>query len=178
MSHVCVPMACRSRACRRNGQELMRVDVPPARRRSNARPARCTRTGSLPPETGHSQAPLAATVAVEAGYPACGLGACRAAHLWHAPAEPPGTSRLAGQGVFKGPRGGIFQSVTATGIDYIRPNGVHLLSLSCAKQKSKPTVGIALVSFATILIGYSTFFILVGLYLLTPKYLSKFTSCF
>ena len=73
----------------------MRVDVPPARRRLKARPARCRRTGSLPPETGHSQAPLAATVAVEAGYPACGLGACRAAHLWHAPAEPPGTFRQA-----------------------------------------------------------------------------------
>ena len=73
----------------------MRVDVPPARRRLKARPARCRRTGSLPPETGHSQAPLAATVAVEAGYPACGLGACRAAHLWHAPAQPPGTFRQA-----------------------------------------------------------------------------------
>ena len=56
----------------------------------------------------------AATVAVEARRPACGLGACRPAGLGHAPAEPPGTSRLAGQGVFKGPRGGIFQSVTAT----------------------------------------------------------------
>ena len=33
--------------------------------------------------------------------------------------------------------------------------------LKYAKQKGKPTVGIALVSFATILIGYSTFFILV-----------------
>ena len=66
----------------------------------------------------------AATVAVEARRPACGLGACRPAGLGHAPAEPPGTSRLAGRGaVFKGPRGGIFQSVTATGIDYIRPNG-------------------------------------------------------
>ena len=85
----------------------MRVDVPPARRSLKARPARCRRTGSLPPETGHSQAPLAATVAVEAGYPACGLGACRAAHLWHAPAEPPGTFRQAARMVFKGLRGGI-----------------------------------------------------------------------
>ena len=71
----------------------------------------------------------AATVAVEARRQACGLGACRPAGLGHAPAEPPGTSRLAGpvDGVFKGPRGGIFQSVTATGIDYIRPNG-YLIS--------------------------------------------------
>ena len=66
----------------------------------------------------------AATVAVEARRPACGLGACRPAGLGHAPPEPPGTSRLAGQevGVFKGPRGGIHQLATATGIDYIRPN--------------------------------------------------------
>ena len=33
--------------------------------------------------------------------------------------------------------------------------------LKYAKTKNKPKVGIALVSFATILIGYSTFFILV-----------------
>ena len=51
----------------------------------------------------------AATVAVEAGRPACGLGACRAAHLWHAPAEPPGTFRQAARMVFKGLRGGIHQ---------------------------------------------------------------------
>ena len=36
-----------------------------------------------------------------------------------------------------------------------------IFGLKYAKQKGKPTVGIALVSFATILIGYSTFFILV-----------------
>ena len=67
----------------------------------------------------------AATVAVEARRPACGLGACRPAGLGHAPAEPPGTSRLAGQevGVFKGPRGGIHQLARATGNNYIRPNG-------------------------------------------------------
>ena len=38
----------------------------------------------------------AATVAVEARRPACGLGACRPAGLGHAPPEDPGTS-LAGQ---------------------------------------------------------------------------------
>ena len=66
----------------------------------------------------------AATVAVEARRPACGLGACRPAGLGHAPAEPPGTSRLAGPvDCFQRAEGGIFQSVTATGIDYIRPNG-------------------------------------------------------
>ena len=36
-----------------------------------------------------------------------------------------------------------------------------VFGLKYAKRKNKPTIGIALVSFATILIGYSTFFILV-----------------
>ena len=87
----------------------------------------------------------AATVAVEARRPACGLGACRPAGLGHAPAEPPGTSRLAGQGVFKGPRGGIFQSVTATGIDYIRPNGnAHPANLfwKCTGQQGLGGTGV------------------------------------
>ena len=87
----------------------------------------------------------AATVAVEARRPACGLGACRPAGLGHAPAEPPGTSRLAGQGVFKGPRGGIFQSVTATGIDDIRPNGnAHPANLfwKCTGQQGLGGTGV------------------------------------
>ena len=94
-----------------------------AARRPDRRAARA-RAPSRPKSAIPGSGPVgAATVAVEARRPACGLGACRPAGLGHAPAEPPGTSRLAGQGVFKGPRGGIFQSVTATGIDYIRPNG-------------------------------------------------------
>ena len=96
-----------------------------AARRPDRRAARA-RAPSRPNPAILGSGPVgAATVAVEARRPACVLGACRPVGLGHAPPEPPGTSRLAGQevGVFKGPRGGIHQLARATGNNYIRPNG-------------------------------------------------------
>ena len=76
-----------------------------AARRPDRRSARA-RAPSRPKPAIPGSGPVgAATVAVEARRPACGLGACRPAGLGHAPPEPPGTSRLAGQevSVVKGP---------------------------------------------------------------------------
>ena len=55
MSHVCVPLACRSREFRRNGQELIRVHVPPARRRSSLTSRRPHAVGSQSAERGQGQ---------------------------------------------------------------------------------------------------------------------------
>ena len=66
-----------------------------AARRPDRRAARA-RAPSRPKSAIPGSGPVgAATVAVEARRPACGLGACRPAGLGHAPAEPPGTFRQA-----------------------------------------------------------------------------------